>query len=72
MSDQPADARAVEEAATVDDEAVSGAVPGRDGGPADEEAMAAAEGLEASESVQKAYGDMLERGAEQKGEGRVP
>jgi hypothetical protein len=34
--------------------------------------MRAAEGLSTSPSVDEEYGDMLERGAQQRGEGRVP
>jgi hypothetical protein len=51
--------------------AVDGPIPGRDGGPQDEEAMAAAEGLTAAPETARSYQEMLERGAAQRGEGRV-
>jgi len=72
VNDQPKDRRGVDEAVGADHEAVSGTVPGRDGGPQDEQDMAAAEGLTASKKTGKAYEEMLERGARQKGEGRTP
>ena len=72
MSDQPTDTSAVNEAAEADHDVVSGDVPGRDGGPTDGDDMAAADGLTASPGVQEEYSDMLDRGAKQKGEGRVP
>lgn len=72
MSDRPKDRRGVDDAVAADHEAVSGTVPGRDGGPQDEQDMAAAEGLKASPETGKAYEEMLERGAHQKGEGRTP
>ncbi len=67
MSDQTG----IDEAAQADRDAVSDGV-GRDGGPHDAEAEAAADGLTASDDVAEEYGDMLERGAQQRGEGRVP
>lgn len=72
MTDQPHDTRAVDEASEADAQATGGNIPGRDGGPQDADDMRAAEGLSASEDVKESYGDMLERGADQKGEGRVP
>jgi hypothetical protein len=72
VTDQPQDRTAVDEAADVDHAAVARDVPGRDGGPEDQAAMRAAEGLSTSPSVDEEYGDMLERGAQQRGEGRVP
>ncbi len=72
MTDQPQDKRAVDEASQADAPAAGGGVPGRDGGPQDADDMRAAEGLSASQNVEQSYSDMLERGAEQKGEGRVP
>lgn len=72
-SDTPRDSEAVTEAAQDDREAVEETmVPGRDGGPQDEEAMQAAEGLQPDETTSETYADMLRRGAEQKGEGRLP
>lgn len=71
MSDMPDDTTAVDEAADADARATQGDVPGRDGGPVDEGDMQAADGLEASPSTARAYGEMLERGKDQKGEGRV-
>jgi hypothetical protein len=63
----------VRDAERVDhDAAEGGAVPGRDGGPIDEKDMEAADGLEASPETAKNYEEMLERGAAQEGEGRVP
>ncbi|MGN6130052.1 MAG: hypothetical protein ACTHOK_06900 [Nocardioidaceae bacterium] len=44
-------------------------VTGADGGPVDEDDMAAAEGLTTDASVDRAYEEALERGARQKGEG---
>lgn len=72
MSDQPKDHTAVDEAADIDHGAVSRDVAGRDGGPQDQTAMQAAEGLSTPPSVEEDYSDMLERGAAQRGEGRVP
>jgi hypothetical protein len=72
VSDKPQDTRAVDEAASADAQAAQGDVKGRDGGPQDSDAMRAAEGLTASPEVAESYDDMLQRGAEQKGEGRVP
>ena len=72
MTDQPKDTTAVNEAADVDHAAVSPDVEGRDGGPRDVDAMRAAEGLSTPQSVNEEYDDMLERGANQRGEGRVP
>lgn len=63
---------AVDEAADVDRLATEGDVPGRDGGPQDRDAMKAADRLSTPSSVSEEYGDMLERGANQRGEGRVP
>ncbi len=72
MTDQPKDRAGVDEAVSADASAVTGKVPGRDGGPQDQQDMQAAEGLSASRRNEQAYDEMLERGAEQKGEGRVP
>ncbi|ADP78527.1 hypothetical protein [Pseudofrankia inefficax] len=47
------------------DESVTGA----DGGPIDEEAMRAADGLTTTAAQDAAYREHLERGAHQKGEG---
>ncbi|MBL7501404.1 hypothetical protein I6A84_36580 [Frankia sp. CNm7] len=47
------------------DESVTGA----DGGPVDEAAMRAADGLITTEEVEAAYREHIERGARQKGEG---
>lgn len=71
MTDQPADTTAVDEAARVDHAAVTEDVAGRDGGPQDDDAMVAADGLPAPQSVADDYSDMIERGARQRGEGRV-
>jgi hypothetical protein len=71
MSDQTKDTTAVDEAAQADREALAEAA-GRDGGPQDEKDMQAADGLTADASVSEEYADMLERGAQQHGEGRVP
>lgn len=65
-------AEAVEEAAAADHESLSGTVPGREGGPQDRDDMQAAEGLTAPPETERAYAEMLERGKNQKGEGRVP
>jgi hypothetical protein len=64
-------AKAVEEAAATDHESVSGSVPGREGGPHDSDDMAAAEGLSTPPETERAYEEMLERGKNQKGEGRI-
>ncbi|MFL6240401.1 MAG: hypothetical protein ACJ735_13005 [Actinomycetes bacterium] len=75
MADNDTDGREsdVQDAENVDHGAAEGGpIPGRDGGPEDADAMAAAEGLEASPETAKNYEDMLERGAAQQGEGRVP
>ncbi|HET7530292.1 MAG TPA: hypothetical protein VFJ98_04965 [Mycobacteriales bacterium] len=72
MSDQPQDNAAVDEAAAADHDAVTGDLAGRDGGPQDEQDMRAADGLSAPQSVSDEYGDLLEKGAKQRGEGRVP
>jgi len=72
VSDQPRDNTAVDEAAAADHDAVSGIVTGADGGPQDADDMRAADGLSAPQSVADEYGDMLETGAQQHGEGRVP
>ena len=70
------DAQAVDEAARVDHDSVesrsAATEAGHEGGPQDEEDMAAAEGLKASPETKRNYEEMLERGAHQKGEGRVP
>ena len=76
MADQPSedtipDTAGVDEAAQADHESLSSGT-GRDGGPVDERDMAAADGLTADPQVARDYGDMLERGAAQRGEGRVP
>ena len=52
--------------------ALSDTVPGRDGGPIDEDDMAAADGLEASPETAENYEELIEKGAQSKGEGRVP
>jgi hypothetical protein len=39
---------------------------------ADKDAMEAAEGLKAPEDVKQSYREATERGANQKGEGRIP
>ena len=72
MTDQPQDHTGVDEAAQSDHDAVTGDVAGRDGGPQDADDMRAADGLSAPQSVSDEYGDMLEKGAQQRGEGRVP
>lgn len=72
MTDQPQDATAVNEADDVDRAAIAGEVPGRDGGPQDRDAMQAAERLSAPSSVAEEYQEILERGANQRGEGRLP
>jgi len=72
VTDQPQDSTGVDEAAAADHDAVGGDVPGRDGGPQDAQDMQAADGLSAPQSVTDEYGDMLEKGAHQRGEGRVP
>ena len=71
MTDHADDATAVDEAAAVDHDAVAGDIAGRDGGPEDADDMRAAEGLSAPQSVSDEYADMLEKGAKQRGEGRV-
>ena len=71
MTDQTTDTTAVDEAAEADMAAVAGGA-GRDGGPQDADDMAAADGLTADGDVAKDYADMLERGAQHQGEGRVP
>jgi hypothetical protein len=71
MTDQPSDTTGIDEAADADHEALTGDI-GRDGGPQDPDDMAAADGLRADESVSEEYADMLERGANQHGEGRIP
>jgi hypothetical protein len=65
------DPSAIDTAAEADHESLSSDT-GRDGGPVDEQDMAAADGLTADPQVARDYGDMLERGAAQRGEGRVP
>lgn len=72
MSDSGQDPRAVDEAAAADHDAVAGDVAGRDGGPHDGDDMRAAEGLSSPQSVTDNYADMLDKGAKQRGEGRVP
>ena len=72
MTDQPQDHTGLDEAAQSDHDAVTGDVAGRDGGPQDADDMRAADGLSAPQSVSDEYGDMLEKGAQQRGEGRVP
>ena len=71
MTEQTGDQTAVDEAVDADREAMAGGA-GRDGGPHDADDMKAAEGLSADESVSQEYSDMLERGAQHEGEGRVP
>ncbi len=73
MTDHPQDTQAVDEASQADTQAAHGTtVPGRDGGPQNPDDMHVAEGLSATENVAESYHDMLQRGADQKGEGRVP
>jgi len=72
VTDQPQDHTGLDEAAQSDHDAVTGDVAGRDGGPQDADDMRAADGLSAPQSVSDEYGDMLEKGAQQRGEGRVP
>ncbi|HET7311773.1 MAG TPA: hypothetical protein VFJ17_10665 [Mycobacteriales bacterium] len=72
FTERPDDASPVDEAAAVDHGAVAGDVPGRDGGPQDPDDMRAADGLSAPQSVSDEYSDMLDKGAKQRGEGRVP
>lgn len=43
-----------------------------DAGPIDEDAMQAADGLTASKETEEHYTEMVERGANTEGEGRVP
>lgn len=71
MTDLPKDRDAVDEAGSADHDAVRGDVPGRDGGPVDEDDMRAAEGLQAPPETERAYQEMLEKGRDQRGEGRV-
>jgi hypothetical protein len=72
VTDQPQDRTGLDEAAQADHDAVTGDVAGRDGGPQDADAMRAADGLSAPQSVSDEYAEMLEKGAQQRGEGRVP
>ncbi|HET6816424.1 MAG TPA: hypothetical protein VFH66_04275 [Mycobacteriales bacterium] len=72
MTDSPQDGKAVDEAAAADHDAVAGDVAGRDGGPQDRDDMRAADDLSPSPEVSEEYSDMLDRGAKQRGEGRVP
>jgi hypothetical protein len=67
----PGDPAGVHEAAAADHEALT-SDRGRDGGPQDADAMAAADDLSVDADVAREYDDMLERGAAQKGEGRLP
>jgi hypothetical protein len=62
----PRDTARLEKAAGVDADALRGEISGRDGGPQD------ASDMQASEEASAAYSDMLERGARQEGEGRLP
>ena len=62
-----AESRAADEAAADRDD-----VPGRDGGPVDEDDMQAAEGLTTSAEVEDDYGEILEKAAHTEGEGRIP
>lgn len=62
------DARAEAEASATVDESVKG----RDAGPIDKDAMAAADGLKPRPGVEKHYREMTETGANAKGEGRIP
>lgn len=59
-----ADRKAAHDAETLDEQ-----VKGADGGPVDEDDMAAAEGLTTPPGVEKAYEESIERGASQQGEG---
>jgi hypothetical protein len=73
MADKEKQGDDVRDAERVDhDAAEGGTIPGRDGGPEDADDMAVADDLEASPETAKNYEDMLERGASQQGEGRVP
>jgi len=62
------DARAEAEQSAAADEAATGRDPGR----IDEDDMRAAEGLTVSDDVRENYQEATERGANAKGEGRVP
>jgi hypothetical protein len=62
------DARAEAEESAGADESVQG----RDAGPIDEEAMAAADGLTTPPGVKEHYQEMTEIGANLEGEGQIP
>lgn len=70
MTDASPDHTAIEEAADADREATL-TQQGRDGGPIDEDDMKAAEGLSVSPETAEHYDEMLERGRNQRGEGRI-
>lgn len=72
MTDRADDTTAVDEAAAVDHDAVAGDIAGRDGGPQDADDMRAADGLSTPQSVSDEYANMLDKGAKQRGEGRIP
>ena len=72
MTDRIDDTAAVDDAAAVDHDAVAGDVAGRDGGPHDTDDMRAADGLSAPSAVSEQYSDILDKGAKQRGEGRLP
>lgn len=71
MTDMPDDTTVDEATKAADSAALNGDVPGRDGGPVDPDDMRAAEGLQASPETAAAYEDLLERGKNQEGEGRI-
>lgn len=72
ISDNP-DARADAESRAADDAAaVRDDVPGRDGGPIDEDDMRAAEGLTPRPEVEDDYGEIIAKAAHTDGEGRIP
>lgn len=70
MTDASTDRTAVDEAADADRDAML-TQQGRDGGPIDENDMRAADGLAASPQTAESYDEMLERGRNQRGEGRI-
>ena len=71
MTDLPNETTVDEATKAADSAALRDGVPGRDGGPIDSDDMRAADGLEASPEAAAAYQDLLERGKEHAGEGRV-
>lgn len=72
MTDKPHDPDAVPAAAALDLTQTGEEVAGRDGGPVDEEDMAAADELSADPEVAENYEEMIEKGAATRGEGRLP